>query len=196
MAEEPVTPDTPQEASVEPSPAAPEGSTPPAEQAKPVRTPEEYEAELAKVRREAAANRVRVRELEPIAKKAQEAEEAEKSEVQKANERAQAAEKAYEDERNLNHRLNLAVQYHIDPEDIDFIGSGTPEEMEDRAKRFAAKTAAAAKANPPPTNQPIEGLRPGASPEPATPPDDSYPESWKQPWMLGNERESRITHGQ
>ncbi|MET0996418.1 MAG: hypothetical protein ABWY20_21170 [Mycobacterium sp.] len=196
MAEEPVTQDAPQEQPAAPESAAPSDSTPPAEQAKPARTPEEYEAELAKVRREAAANRVRVRELEPIAKRAQEAEEAEKSEVQKANERAQAAEKAYEDERVLNTRLNLAVQYHIDPEDIDFIGSGTPEEMEDRAKRFAVKTAAAAKANPPPTNQPIEGLRPGASPEPAAEPDDSYPESWKPSWAKGNERESRITHGQ
>jgi hypothetical protein len=195
MAEEPATPDAAPQDGAPTEPAA-EGSTPPPEQPKPARTPEDYEAELAKVRREAAANRVRVRELEPIAKKAQEAEEAEKSEVQKANERAQAAEKAYEDERTLNTRLNLAVRYHIDPEDIDFIGSGTPEEMEDRAKRFAAKTMAAAKANPPPTNQPIEGLRPGASPEPATEPDDSYPKQWEPPWIRGNERESRIQHGQ
>jgi hypothetical protein len=189
----PETPDSAPQDGAPPEPAA-DGSTPPSE-SKPARTPEEYEAELAKVRREAAANRVRVRELEPIAKKAQEAEEAKKDDIQRANERAQAAEKAYEDERTLNTQLNLAVRYHIDPEDIDLIGAGTPEDMEDRAKRIAAKNAAASKANPPPTDQPIEGLRPGASPEPAAPPDDSYPESWKPKWTRGD-GESRIIHGQ
>jgi hypothetical protein len=190
-------PDAPQfvEPTAVPEPAAEPGSTPPAEQTKPGRTPEEYEAELAKVRREAANYRVKLKEVEPIAKKAQEAAEAEKTEVQRANERAQAAEKALEDQNILNTRLNLAVQYNLPPDDIDYLGSGTPEEMELRAKGIAAKNAAAAKANPPPTDRPMEGLRPGATPEPPKPADDNYPEGWKPKYLRG-EGESRITHGQ
>jgi len=195
MAEEPVTQDAPQVEPAAPESAAPSDSTPPAE-AKPELSVDALKAELAKARSDAAANRVKLKELEPLAKKQLEADEAKKDEIQRATERAQAAEKAYEDQMILNTRLSLAVQYHIaTQEDVDLIGSGTPEEMEDRAKRIAALTAAAAKATPPPTNQPIEGLRPGASPEPATPPDDSYPESWKPKWLRGD-GESRITHGQ
>ena len=158
---------------VTPEPAA-DDSTPPA---KPGRTPEEYEAELAKVRREAAGYRVKLKEVEPLAKAAQEAEEAKKDDIQRANDRAQAAEKHAQETLEGYTRLELAVQYHIsDQDDIELIGSGTREEMEARAKRVAALNAAAAKATPPPTDRPVEGLRPGASPEPASPPDDSYPE--------------------
>jgi hypothetical protein len=193
MAEEPAT--TPEVAQADP--VVPE-STPPAEQTKPGPTVESLQAQLAKVNNEAAGYRVKLKELEPLAKKQLDADEAKKDEIQKANERAQAAEKAYQDQATLNTQLNLAVTYHLPPEDIDFLGSGqvpTPEEMEDRAKRLAAKNAAAAKAFPPPTDQPIEGLRPGASPEPGKPPDDSYPEQWKPKWLRGD-GESRITHGQ
>jgi predicted RNase H-like nuclease (RuvC/YqgF family) len=193
MSEVPDAPQFQEPAAVEP--AAPDAATPPAEQAKPGRTPEEYEAEVAKLRREAANYRVKLKEVEPIAKKALEAEEAKKDEVQRANERAQAAEKALEEQNTLNTRLNLAVQYNLPPDDIDYLGSGTPEEMEARAKGIAAKNAAAAKANPPPTDRPMEGLRPGATPDPPKPADDSYPEGWK-PKHLGGDGESRITHGQ
>ena len=190
MSDAPEAPQAPDEAAV----PAPAPDAPPAEQAKPARTPEEYEAELAKVRREAAGYRVKLKEVEPIAKKAQEAEEAEKTEVQKANERAQAAEEREKATLDNLAKMELAVQYQIPPDDIDLIGSGTREEMDARAQRLAALTAAAAKAAPPPTDRPVEGLRPGASPEPATEPDDSYPESWKPPYL--REKESRSFHGQ
>ena len=192
-----VTPDAPQVEPVAPETAVEPDSTTPAEPgAKPGLTLEKALAELKKARDDAAANRVKVKELEPLAKKQLEADEAKKDEVTKANERAQAAEKLYQDQAILNTQLNLAVTYHLPPEDIQYLGSGTPEEMEDRAKGIAAKNAAAAKANPPPTDHPIEGLRPGASPPPGNAPDDSYPESWKPPWRRGDDKESRIIHGQ
>jgi hypothetical protein len=188
----PETSETPQEA-----PVAPESGTPPAEpEAKPTKTPEEYETELAKVRREAAGYRVKLKEVEPLARAAQEAEEAKKDDIQRANERAQAAEKRENETLEKYTRMEVAITHHLDPEDIDLLGSGSREEMEDRAKRIAAKNAAAAKAGPPPTDRPVEGLRPGASPEPASPPDDSYPEQWKPTWLRGNDRDSRIIHGQ
>jgi len=184
------TPETPET----PSSATPETPETPAEP-KPARTLEEVEAELAKTRREAANYRTKLREVEPLAKKAQEAEEAKKDDVQKANERAQAAEAREQATLEGYTRLELAVQYHIEPEDIDLIGSGTREEMDDRAQRIAAKNAAASKAAPPPTDRPIEGLRPGATPEPAKPPDDSYPSAWT-PKYLRDDKDSRIQYGQ
>jgi chromosome segregation ATPase len=193
MAEAPDAPEAPQE-TVAPPEAVTNGSEPPAEQPKPARSVEDLEAELAKTRREAANYRVKLKEVEPIAKKAQEAAEAEKTEVQRANDRAQEAEKREKETLEGYQRLELAVQYHIEPEDIDLIGAGTREEMDARAQRVAALNAAAKKATPPPTDQPVEGLRPGASPSPARGPDDSYPEEWKPAYMRDNEK--RSFHGQ
>lgn len=180
-----------------PTPAdMPQQISEPEAEAKPSRTAEDYEAELTKTRSEAAKYRNKLREVEPLAKKAQEAEEAKKDDIQRANERAQAAEQREKDTLENYARMELVVQYRLDPEDMDLIGSGSREEMDSRAQRIAAKNAAANKAAPPPTDRPVEGLRPGATPEPATPPDDSYPESWKPKWLRDNEKESRIIHGQ
>jgi len=185
-----------EDSAVAEAPPAPEtAAETPAEQPKPTRSPEDYEAEIAKVRREAAGYRVKLKEVEPIAKAAQEAAEAEKSEVQKLKERAQAAEQREQDTLQGYTRMELAVQYQIQPEDIDLIGTGSREEMDARAQRLAALTAAASKATPPPTQQPVEGLRPGASPGPAKEPDDSYPAAWTPSWLRGND-DSRSQYGQ
>jgi hypothetical protein len=189
MADAPIT-ETPTTPPLE-TPAT-ETETPP--EPKSARTAEDYEAELAKVRREAANYRTKLREVEPLAKKAQEAEEAKKGDVQRANERAQAAEDREKATLEGYTRLELAVQYSIPPDDIDLIGSGTRDEMDVRAQRIAALNAAASKAAPPPTNRPMEGLRPGATPEPAKPPDDSYPASWTPSYL--RDKESRSIHGQ
>jgi hypothetical protein len=194
------TPDAPQTADPALGNAAPpegtphNGATPPAEDGKPPRTLEEVEAELAKTRREAANYRTKLREVEPLAKKAQEAEEAKKDDIQRANERAQAAEQREKETLEGYTRLELAVQYHIEPEDIDLIGSGTREEMDSRAQRIAAKNAAASKAAPPPTDRPVEGLRPGATPEPQKPVDDSYPVAWTPAYL--RDKEGRSFSGQ
>lgn len=185
------TPDV-TEAATPATPAAPETpETPPAEPK--VKTAEEYEAELAKVKRENFNYRSKLREVEPLAKKAQEAEEAKKDGEQRANERADAAEKREKETLEGFTRLELAVQYHLEADDVDLIGSGTREEMEARAKRVAALNAAASKAAPPPTDRPVEGLRPGATPEPPKPADDSYPEAWTPKYL--REKEPRSFHG-
>ncbi|MGH3956468.1 MAG: hypothetical protein ACRDTI_20780 [Mycobacterium sp.] len=81
-------------------------------------------------------------------------------------------------------RYRLASHYRIsDPEDIELIGSGTPQEMEKRAARIAALAATntavpPAQPTPPPSDRPVEGLKPGASPAPPKPEDTSYPASW------------------
>lgn len=174
--------------------ADPPATDPPAEEPKPGRTPEQYEAELAKVRREAANYRTKLREVEPLAKKAQEADEAAKTETQKAVDRAQKAEQLLQERETGYARLELAVQYNIPPEDIDLIGSGTREEMDKNAARLAALHAASMKAAPPPTDRPVEGLRPGATPEPPKPADDSYPAAWTPSYL--QEKDSRSQYGQ
>jgi hypothetical protein len=194
MADEPAV-----EVSQEATPPVTSQEAPPPEQPKPVPTAEELEqlrVELATAKRDAASNRVKLKELEPLAKKAQEADEAAKSKEQKAEERALAAE-AREQATLVGYtQLEFAVQYGIQPDDIKLIGTGSREEMEANAKRVAALTAAAAKVERPPTDRPVEGLRPGATPEPAKPPDDSYPVEWKPTWMRGGDKESSIFHGQ
>lgn len=186
-------PDAPQFQEPSAPPADAPTNEPPADD-KPARTPEQYEAELAKVRREAANYRTKLREVEPLAKKAQEADEASKTETQKALDRAQKAEQMLQERDTGYSRLELAVQYNIPPDDIDLIGSGTREEMDARAARLAALHAASMKASPPPTDRPVEGLRPGATPEPPKPADDSYPAAWTPNFLRDND--SRSQYGQ
>ena len=185
------TPEVTPPVATDPPPADP---ATPTDEPKAPRTIEELEAELAKTRREAANYRTKLREAEPLVKKAQAADEANKTEIQKANERAQAAEQRELATQTGYTRLELAVQYSIPPDDIDLIGSGTREEMDARAKRLAALNAAASKAAPPPTDRPVEGLRPGATPEPPKPADDSYPAAWTPSYL--RDKESRSLHGQ
>jgi hypothetical protein len=154
-------------------------------------TIEDYEAELAKVRKESASRRAKLRELEPLAQQAREAEEAQKTELQRAQERAEAAE-ARDRERQENFdRLNVAVAKGVYPENIEFIGSGSREEMEARADRLVAMHQPHSSA--PPTDRPVEGLRPGASPEPPRPADDSYPAAWAPSYVRDGENENRRT---
>lgn len=157
---------------------------------KKLETIEDYEKALADARKEAADRRVKLRELEPLAEKYREIEESKKDEVQKAIERAEAAEKRDREREEGFTRLNLAVTHGIDPDNIDLIGSGSREDMEARALRVKSMQDAhnAPATTAPPSNRPVEGLRPGASPEPPGPADDSYPESWKPNHVRERER--------
>lgn len=142
------------------------------------RSPEDYETEISKLRKENASWRTKYREAEPIVKAHQEAEEASKSEVQRMQE-ALEQERSQRTQIETGYtRLELAVQFNIPPDDIDLIGSGSREEMEARAARLGALHASAEKKPPPPSDRPVEGLRPGATPEPPQPVDHSYPANW------------------
>ena len=140
---------------------------------------EDYEAMVRKLRDENASWRTKLRDAEPILQAHAEAEEAAKTEVQRANERAAEAERiAAERESQLN-VLRAAAKHGIPEEDYDLLGSGTPEELDARAARLAARYPSSTAPTPPPSDRPVEGLRPGASPTPPAQPDDSYPESWR-----------------
>jgi dsDNA-specific endonuclease/ATPase MutS2 len=148
------------------------------EEEKPARSPEDLQAEIQKLRKENASWRTKYREAEPIVKAHQEAEEASKTEVQRLQEALQKEQQGRTDIETGYTRLELAVQFSIPPDDIDLIGSGTREEMEARAARLGALHASAEKKPPPPSDRPVEGLRPGATPEPPQPVDNSYPANW------------------
>jgi hypothetical protein len=140
------------------------------------RTPDQYESELSKLRKENAGWRTKLREAEPIIKAHQEAEEANKTELQREREAREALQRDRDSLQIGYTRLELAAQYNVSPDNIDLIGSGSREEMEDRAARLGALLSTAPA--PPPSNRPVEGLRPGASPEPPKTEDSSYPANW------------------
>ncbi|MFC9892119.1 hypothetical protein ACFVMC_00355 [Nocardia sp. NPDC127579] len=142
-------------------------------------TPESAAAEIAELRRENASWRTKYREAEPIVEAHNAAQEAAKTEVQRATERADAAEKAAAERQDELNVLRAAAKHGIPEEDYDLLGSGTPEELDARAARLAARYPSSAAPPPPPSDRPVEGLRPGASPTPPAQPDNSYPESWR-----------------
>ncbi len=172
--------DAPTTEQVEPQPAAEAAEQPqpePAEEPKP-RSPEDYEAEIQKLRREAAGYRTKLRETEPIVKAHQEQVEANKTELQRAQEALAARDQEYADLQVGYTRLELAALHNIPPDDIDLIGSGSREDMEARAARLGALYATTTKTPAPPSDRPVEGLRPGANPEPPKSVDNSYPANW------------------
>src|SRR5262245_39538221 len=63
-------------------------------------------------------------------------------------------------------RLRAAVKYGLDEDDIEWLGTGTPDEIDASAKRLAERLKAADKTKPPPaTRRPAETLRGGTEPE-------------------------------
>jgi hypothetical protein len=165
------------------APADPQTAPPPAEAPKPEepkgpRSPEDYEAEIQKLRKESAGYRTKLREAEPLVKAHQEREEANKTELQRAQEALATREKDYADLQVGYTRLELAAIHNVPPDDIDLIGSGTREEMEARAARVGALNASTTRTPAPPSDRPVEGLRPGATPEPPKPVDTTYPAGW------------------
>jgi hypothetical protein len=157
-------------------------------------TPETAAKAIEKARKDAATYREKLREVEPLAKKAQEAEEANKTEIQRAVERAEAAEKREAEKDLAIYRRDLADEHHIPTNKLHLIGSGSREEMAAIAAEIGPLFATSEKTPPPPSNRPVEGLRPGASPEAPKPADDSYPAAWAPPDL--RDKESRSIHGQ
>lgn len=67
-----------------------------------------------------------------------------------------------------NHRMIAASKFGLDFEDLDLLGSGTPDEIEKRAKRLAELQDKAASSRRAPTRKPIDHLTGGG--DPTTPP--------------------------
>jgi hypothetical protein len=117
--------------------------------------------------------------------------EASKTEAQRTQEALAATQRERDDAAAEALRLRIAVRHGITEDDFDLLGSGTPEQVEARAQKIAAKNAAAAQALTPPTvvvppvptaRRPAEQLPGGATPSPdPVQADDSYPADWLSP---------------
>lgn len=81
-----------------------------------------------------------IQELKDKAKRLDDIEEANKSELQKAADRAAAAEKLAADRAAETAVLKAAVKHKLSEDDLDLLGThGTPEEIEARAEKLAAR---------------------------------------------------------
>lgn len=141
-------------------------------------SPEDLPAVKEKIRKlnsEAKKLRERLREQEPLVAAAQEAERAKMTEL----DRERADNQALKDQLAQRDTELLLTRYLIPNEYVEFIGEGSFEEKEARAKKVGEMVRS--KNEPqerPPTDRPVESLKPGASP--STPPreDHSYPAGW------------------
>lgn len=180
------TPATDQTPAEQTSPAPEQPTTPPVpgEPQEPKQdehgelSPEALKAEIAKLRKENAQRRVESKELKERAQKWDEFEESQKSELQRATEQQAKLAQELEQLKAANTQLTLAAAYGIKAEDIPLLGTGTAEEMEERAKRIQELYGTHQDApTPPPSQRPHEGFIPGAGQRQEIP-DDSYPAGW------------------
>lgn len=106
--------------------------------------PKALAAELAKVRREAAAARVRLKELEPKAKAHDDAVAASKSELEKAQEANAVLQQKIAAFEVREIRTAAALKAGLDPEMAQFITAGDATGAEEQAKLLAARVGQAA----------------------------------------------------
>ena len=137
--------------------------------------PEWAKEKLRKANSEAKNLRNRLKEQEPLVSAAQEAERAKMSEL----DRERADNQALKQQLAQRDTELLLTRYLIPAEYVEFIGEGSFEEKEARAAKVGEMVRS--KNEPqerPPTDRPVESLKPGASP--STPPreDHSYPAGW------------------
>lgn len=102
-------------------------------------TPEQLRAELTKVRQEAAARRVALRDAEEKAKKWEEYEESQKTELEKLQ--AQLAEKDKKLAETAREKTiaSLARKYHLEDDDLEFLTGSDEATLETQAEKLAKK---------------------------------------------------------
>ena len=113
------------------------------------------EKALAEFKRRAREAEKARKELEA---RVREFEDRDKSEQQRLEERAATAERERDDARVELTRLRMATRYGIAEDDLDLLGSGSDDEIEDRARRLADRFASTPPASVP--GRPAEQLRP------------------------------------
>lgn len=102
---------------------------------KPQLSYEELQAELAKVRREAAGKRVKNNELESELEAFRKWKESQMTEVEKAQSRLAALES----ERVADYREIAQTKFGLDAEDMEFIHGSTKEEILASAEKYSAR---------------------------------------------------------
>ena len=135
--------------------------------------PDAVKEKIRKLNSEAKNLRNKLKEQEPLVAAAQEAERAKMSELDRVNADLDAL-KAQLSQRDTE---LLQARYHIPDEYLEFVYGDTFEEKEARAAKVGQMVQKDQQERPP-TERPVESLKPGASP--STPPveDHSYPANW------------------
>jgi DNA-directed RNA polymerase specialized sigma54-like protein len=111
---------------------------------------------------ELAQARARIKELEPLAVKAQQLEEQSKTELERLSERATAAEtKAAEAELQMM-KLEIAAAKGLEPARIKYMSGTTKEELESSAIEIAEWSGPRTPERPP--GRPVERLQSGSVP--------------------------------
>lgn len=121
------------------------------------RTPEQYEAELAKVRKEAASYRTKLRAAE--------------SDIEQTATQLGAMRRAEVERLAAEHLRDASDLWQAQPDPAAFLnddGAVDPDKVAEAAQALTANKphyAADKRIAPPPSDRPVEGLRAGASPE-------------------------------
>lgn len=102
-------------------------------------TASELLAELAKVRKEAAARRVENRELKATQEELQKYKDAEKTELERLTERANKAEESLAILSQASLKRDVALAAGLEPELADYLKGSTKEELESSAEILASK---------------------------------------------------------
>ena len=166
------------EPAVEPEPTEvdPQQQQPEPEPSPEDELPEWARKKLDKANREAKNLRERLKAQEPKVQAADQAAREKMSELERerADREALAQQLAVRDTELLQARYGITEDY------LEFIGDGTFEEKEARAAKIGLMVQSAKHEDPtkPPSQRPVESLRPGASPTPPPVADTSYPASW------------------
>jgi len=122
-------------------------------------------AKIAKANSEAANLRKRLKDLEPLAAKAQELEDANKTESQKLTERAAAAEKVATDAQSELMRLRVGVRKGLTEKQASRLVGATEEDLEADADELLESFGGAGKPVPKVAGKPTERLRGGTDPD-------------------------------
>lgn len=169
-----------------PAATAPEATTEQTAEQNVDQLPEWARDAISKANKEAANYRTKVRELEPLAQKAQQLEEAQQTEAERIAARASAAERERDEARAEGLRYKAAATHGIGEDYFDLLGSGSADEIGERAQKVGAllkvqsenaqlraEVEALRAGKPAPTTaRPVEALKPGATPEHSQSEDD------------------------
>lgn len=144
---------------------------------------------------QARKHEARAKSNSAAAQRLQELEDANKSELTKAQEAQRAAEEARDLALHTHSRVMAAAAYSLPVELIDYLGSGTDEEINETAELFAkaietraqelAQEIVSGRNGTPSTGQgrPVESLRPGSQPASGGTP--TTPDEWFRNLLQG-----------
>lgn len=125
--------------------------------------PEKAWSLIQNLRGDVQAAKTKAAESDELRARVKEFEDAKLSAEERATRDLAEAQKAATDLGLENAKLKAAIEHGLTADDIDFIGGSTPEEIADKAAKFAARLGSGAPTTPP-SARPNSGLRGGGDP--------------------------------